>query len=105
MGRLCSRQSSRYKLITKGLILPIDLGNVPNYSKIVPDLQKAAYTTVDGQVYSVPLVHGPYGLGYNTALFSPAPDFWNIFWDPKYTMSADYFEVNIYMEATRNTTI
>ena len=92
----------RYKLVSKKLLIPIDLNNIPNYSKIIPSLQKAAYATKDGKVYSVPLVHGPYGLAYNTKELS-APNSWNILWDSKYkgkyTLSSDYHEANIYVTA------
>jgi len=93
----------RYKLVSKGLLIPIDLNNIPNYSKIIPSLQKADYTTKDDKVYSVPLVHGPYGLAYNTKKLATAPDSWNTLWERKYkgqyTLSSDYFEANIYVTA------
>ena len=92
----------RFNLITKGLILPVDLKNIPNYKNLIPALQKAEYITEAGNVYGVPLVHGPYGLAYNTACIN-APESWNVFWDPKfsgrYTLSSDYYEVNIYITA------
>jgi len=93
----------RYKLIDKQLILPINIENIPNYTKIFPDLQYADYSTTKGVVYSVPLVHGPYGLAYNSKLVQPEPDSWNVFWEPKfkghYTINSDYSEVNIYITA------
>ena len=96
-------KDQRYKLITEELILPIDIKNIPNYSKLLPTLQNADYTTVNGKLYSVPLVHGPYGLAYNVAKVPSPPESWNIFWDPKfkgkYTISSDYSEVNIYITA------
>lgn len=96
-------KDARYKLIGQKLILPINLKNIPNYSKIIPSLQRAEYTTLKGEVYSVPLVHGPYGLAYNTLVFPNPPDTWMALWDPnysgRYTLSSDYFEVNIYITA------
>ncbi|GAA3925019.1 ABC transporter substrate-binding protein [Litoribacillus peritrichatus] len=96
-------KDERYKLISQGLILPINLDNIPNYSKILPSLQKADYTTENGVVYSVPMVHGPYGLAYNTATEASAPESWSALWDPsykgRYTLSSDYSEVNIYITA------
>lgn len=96
-------KDERYKLISSNLLLPIDLNNIPNYSKLIPSLQKAEYTTIGEKVYSVPLVHGPYGLAYNTELVSPVPESWLELWDPKhagrYTISSDYGEVNIYVTA------
>ena len=93
----------RYKLIDKQLILPINIKNIPNYTNIFPDLQYADYSTKGGDVYSVPLVHGPYGLAYNSSLVQPKPDSWNVFWEPefkgRYTINSDYSEVNIYITA------
>ncbi|WP_019612887.1 ABC transporter substrate-binding protein [Psychromonas ossibalaenae] len=92
----------RYKLVTKKLLIPIDLKNIPNYSKIIPSLQKADYAVKGGKLYSVPLVHGPYGLAYNSEKMT-SPDSWNVLWDNqykgKYTLSSDYSEVNIYVAA------
>jgi spermidine/putrescine transport system substrate-binding protein len=96
-------KDERYKLISNNLLLPIDLNNIPNYSKLIPSLQKAEYSTIGEKVYSVPLVHGPYGLAYNTELVSPPPESWLELWNPKhagrYTISSDYAEVNIYVTA------
>lgn len=92
----------RFDYIDKGLILPVNLDNIPNYRHIVPSLQKADYITEGGQVYGVPFTAGSYGLAYNSQhLDTPAT--WNIFWDPslagKYSISADFYEVNIYITA------
>ncbi len=96
-------KDDRYNLISNKLLLPINLDNIPNYSKLIPSLQKAEYTTVGGNIYSVPLVHGPYGLAYNTELLTPAPESWLALWDSKhtrkYTISSDYAEANIYITA------
>lgn len=96
-------KDQRYKLIVAKLILPIDIENIPNYSKLLPALKNAGYTTEKGKLYSVPLVHGPYGLAYNVDKLSSPPESWNIFWDPKfkdkYTISSDYSEVNVYIAA------
>ena len=93
----------RYKLITNKLTLPIDLNNVPNYANIIPALQHAEYCTIDSQVYSVPMVYGPYGLAYNSDKVKSPPTSWNVLWDPQYagnyTISKDYVEANIYITA------
>jgi spermidine/putrescine-binding protein len=96
-------KDDRYKLISKHLVIPIEMKNIPNYWKIIPSLQRADYATEGEEVYSVPLLHGPYGLAYNTELATPAPESWLALWDPKYagqyTISSDYSEVNIYVTA------
>lgn len=95
-------KDKRFDLIDKKLILPIDLKNIPNYENIIPSLQRENYITEGGNVYGVPFVHGPYGLAYNTKHMN-APESWDVLWDPKYagryTISADYYEVNIYIAA------
>ncbi|GAK51313.1 ABC transport protein [Candidatus Moduliflexus flocculans] len=93
-------KSERWPLIQAGLVLPLNLDNIPNYAQIIPTLQHAEYITENGQVYGAPIVYGPYGLAYNTAVFPEAPTSWQVLWDPqyhgKYAISADYHEANIY---------
>ncbi len=79
-----SIKDKRLDYITKKLILPLDLKNIPNYANLIPDLKKADYYTSDGKIYAIPIAHGPYGLAYNTKIFKQAPQSWKIFWDPKY---------------------
>ncbi|MGE0087433.1 MAG: PotD/PotF family extracellular solute-binding protein [Desulfococcaceae bacterium] len=89
-----------WQLIGKKLVLPVNLSHIPNYKNIIPELQNADYISENGEVYGVPIVYGPYGLAYNTAVFKEAPESWNIFWDPryagKYAVSSDYYDANIY---------
>jgi len=96
-------KDERYKLLSKQLLLPINLRKIPNYSKMLPALQNAEYATQGENVYHVPLVHGPYGLAYNTDKFATPPSSWNIFWNKsyqgKYAVSSDYPEVNVYVAA------
>jgi spermidine/putrescine-binding protein len=77
-------KDQRWKFIKMRLALPVNLDNVPNYKNILPALQRADYCTVGDDVYGVPHVRGPYGLAYNTTVFSQEPSSWNVFWDPKY---------------------
>ena len=94
-------KSERWQLIHAGLVLPLNLDNIPNYAQIIPELQHAEYITENGQVYGAPIVYGPYGLAYNTAMFAEPPTTWNVLWDPqfrgKYAISADYHDANIYV--------
>jgi len=94
----------RFGYIKKKLIIPIDLKNIPNYKNIITSLQKADYITDDrGQVYGIPMAHGPYGLAYNTKFFESPPTSWNVFWNPKfkskYIISSDYYETNLFIVA------
>ncbi|WP_430460689.1 ABC transporter substrate-binding protein [Thalassolituus sp. LLYu03] len=96
-------KDERYQLISRQLILPINTANIPNYRFLIPSLQYADYTTEKGQVYSVPLVHGPYELVYDADVVTDAPDSWAALWDERfhnqYAISYDYFEANIYIAA------
>ena len=96
-------KDERFRFIKNKLVQPIDLDNIPNYQNLIPSLQKADYITSNGKVYGVPLSYGPYGLAYNTEKFDKMPETWNVLWDPanagKYTLSADYYENNVYISA------
>ncbi len=74
----------RWALIDKGLILALDLDNIPNFKAISPVLQNAKYLNRRGQKYAAPLAQGPYGLVYNTKLVNNAPESWNVLWAPEY---------------------
>lgn len=93
----------RYQLIPRRLLLPIDLKNIPNYKDLIPALQFAPYTTVKSKVYSVPMLHGPYGLIYDTDKVSKAPSSWKVLWSEeynrRYAISYDYLEANVYITA------
>jgi spermidine/putrescine transport system substrate-binding protein len=96
-------KASRWRLIERALVLPVELANVPNYQHIIKELQNADYITENGLVYGVPIVYGPYGLMYNTQLVEKAPESWSVFWEPqyagRYAISQDYHEANIYVTA------
>jgi putative spermidine/putrescine transport system substrate-binding protein len=77
-------KDERFDYISKGLILPVNLENIPNFTYLIPDLKRADYHTSDGKIYSVPVANGPYGLAYNTKEFEQAPESWDVLWDPAY---------------------
>ncbi len=93
----------RFNFIKKGLVIPIDLKNVPNYKSLMPGLKKVKYHTKGGNMYAMPYANGPYGFAYNTAKVKTAPTSWKDFIDPKYkgkyTIVGDYSEVNIFIAA------
>ena len=72
-----------YNLIIKKLIMPVDLANIPNYTTLLPALQRPEYATEGGKVYAVAMVQGPYGLMYNKDRMA-APTSWSVLWDPKF---------------------
>jgi spermidine/putrescine-binding protein len=96
-------KSERWPLIERGIVLPINLDNVPHYRDIIPELQHADYISVADQVYGVPIVYGPYGLMYNSAIIPEAPESWTVLWEAeyggRYAISQDYFDANIYVTA------
>ncbi|MCP4355604.1 MAG: extracellular solute-binding protein, partial [Proteobacteria bacterium] len=88
--------------ITKKIVLPVNLNNIPNYKFIMPNLQRDRFVTYDNKVYAVPYTMGSYGLAYNSKKVKE-PLSWNVLWDDKnknkYTISKDYPDCNIYITA------
>ena len=93
----------RFNLTTSGLTLPVNLDNIPNYSKLRPDLQRQPWAMEGDQIYGIPIVYGIYGLAYNITKIKTMPDTWGVLWNPKYrglyTVNRDYYELNIYISA------
>ncbi|MCK5564426.1 MAG: extracellular solute-binding protein [Planctomycetes bacterium] len=91
-------RDERYKYIENGLLLPLDLKNIPNFKNVIPTLQNAEYLCSDGKVYASPVSHGPYGLAYNTGILKEEPSSWNILWEPrfkgKYVIGANEYIYN-----------
>ncbi|MCP3926464.1 MAG: extracellular solute-binding protein [Desulfobacterales bacterium] len=88
--------------ITKKIVLPVNLNNIPNYKFILSNLQKNRFVTIKDQVYGVPYTMGSYGLAYNSKKVKE-PSSWNVLWEDKnknkYTISKDYSDCNIYITA------
>jgi len=92
----------RFKMIDSGLLMPLDLENLPNYQQLNLSFKQLDHLVKDGVHYGLPFAWGPYGLVYNTESFDNPPDSWNVLWDPKYSghySIADYGEINIYLTA------
>lgn len=92
----------RFKMIDSGLLLPLNLDNLPNYQQLNPSFKHLKHLVKDGVHYGLPFAWGPYGLVYNTEVFDKAPQSWNVLWDPQYSghySVADYGELNIYITA------
>lgn len=96
-------KDERFRLIDTGLVLPLDLNNIPHYQQLLPHLKKAQFKEKEGKVYAIPFIQGTYSLIYNTAVFTTPPNTWNILWDSqyknKYALSEDYYETNVYITA------
>ena len=95
-------KSLKWRLVQNKLILPISLNNIPNFEQIIDELKQLPYFIHDGYHYGIPVVYGPYGLGYNKEEVKP-PTSWQQLWLPKYknkyAISSDYYEANIYITA------
>ncbi|MDO6684144.1 MULTISPECIES: ABC transporter substrate-binding protein [unclassified Agarivorans] len=96
-------KSTTWPMVQFGLLLPINLNNIPNYQRLNPHLVLEEYVLHQQQTFAVPLVYGPYGLAYNTEKVTIPPTSWNVLWDPQYTnqytVSEVFYEVNIYLTA------
>jgi putative spermidine/putrescine transport system substrate-binding protein/spermidine/putrescine transport system substrate-binding protein len=70
-------------IATSGLAEPLDLGKLPSYSQLSPQLTSLSLVRVKGEVYGAPFMWGPDPMIYDTTAFPQPPDSWNIMWDPK----------------------
>ncbi len=96
-------KDERFHFIEKGLILPVELKNIPNHKNVIVDLQQADFHFDNGDIYGVPVANGPYGLAYNVNKFKYAPNSWEVFWDPtyksKYAIGAHEYIYNVNITA------
>lgn len=92
-------KSPHGNFIKAGLIIPINLANIPNYRNILPFLQYNELVSHNGQVYGVPYTMGPYGLAYNANQVEE-PKSWSVLWSKeaqgRYTIARDYPDCNVY---------
>ena len=73
------------RMIEEGMLLPLDLGNIPNFAThINPRYKDQSYDP--GNRYSGPYTGGRVGLIYNAAMVdeNDAIDSWGYLWDPIY---------------------
>lgn len=70
-------------LAQSGLVAPLDLSKVSDYSQLSSSLTSLPLVKNGGQVFGVPLTWGPNPLLYDTQFFAKAPDSWAELWDPK----------------------
>jgi putative spermidine/putrescine transport system substrate-binding protein len=69
------------RLITGGLVAPIDTSMLPNYANVFDSLKNLPHNTVDGVNYGVPHGRGANVLAYNTDSVTPAPTSWAPIWE------------------------
>jgi spermidine/putrescine-binding protein len=70
-------------IATSALAAPLDLGKLPSYGQLSPQLTTLPLVRVKGDVYGVPFMWGPDPMIYDTTAFAQPPDTWNVMWDPK----------------------
>src|ERR1700686_2171054 len=88
-------------IVRAGLAAPLDLSQIPAYSRLSAKLRDSNIVKLHNQVYGVPFVWGPNPLLYDTTAFSRAPDSWSILWDAKYRGKVSVWDElsTIYMAA------
>lgn len=95
-------KSVHWPFIERGIAIPVNLDNIPNYKYLLPFLKKNDFVTKGDVVYGVPYTMGPYGLAYNADKV-PEPKSWEVLWQPeargKFSISKDYPDANIYTSA------
>jgi spermidine/putrescine transport system substrate-binding protein len=69
--------------INEGLIEPIDVGRLPNYKSLFPELI-AATGGDKSTIYAIPYVWGMNSFFYNSTAISEKLDSWAALWDDKY---------------------
>ena len=71
------------RLVAANLVDPVNVSLVPNYKTVFSDLKNQPYNTFDGVNYGIPHGRGANLLMWNGNDVKPAPDSWNIMFDPK----------------------
>ena len=77
------------KMISEGMLDPLNKDNIPNLAKIGEQYKGLPYDPNDQ--YSVPYTWGVVGLVYNKTMVEETPDSWDALWDPRYTKSVLMF--------------
>jgi putative spermidine/putrescine transport system substrate-binding protein len=70
------------RLVAAGEVDPVNVGLVPNYKTIFPDLKDQPYNTFEGVHYGIPHGRGANLLMWNSNDVKPAPTSWDVMFDP-----------------------
>jgi len=92
----------RFRMFELGLLLPLNLDNIPNYADLAENFKNLDHLNYEGKAYGTPFAWGPYGLIYNAKLVKEPPTSWSALWSPEYRQRftvADLGEHNIYITA------
>jgi putative spermidine/putrescine transport system substrate-binding protein len=71
------------RLVAANLVDPVNVSLVPNYKTVFADLKNQPYNTFEGVNYGIPHGRGANLLMWNGNDVKPAPDSWDIMFDPK----------------------
>ena len=89
------------RLVDGGDVSPVNVGLVPNYETIFPDLKDQPYNTFDGTHYGIPHGRGANLLMWNTNDVKPDPTSWSVILDPneakKYSGHISVYDDPIYI--------
>jgi putative spermidine/putrescine transport system substrate-binding protein len=87
------------RLVAAGFVSPVNVNLVPNYKTVFADLKDQPYNTFEGVNYGIPHGRGANLLMWNGSDVKPAPDSWDIMFDPK--MAEKYKgKVSVYDESS-----
>jgi len=87
------------RLVAAGLVAPVNTDLVPNYKTVFSDLKDQPYNTFEGVNYGIPHGRGANLLMWNGNDVKPAPDSWDVMFDPK--MAAKYKgKISVYDESS-----
>jgi len=87
------------RLVAAGLVAPVNTDLVPNYKTVFADLKDQPYNTFEGVNYGIPHGRGANLLMWNGDDVKPAPDSWDVMFDPK--VAAKYKgKISVYDESS-----
>jgi spermidine/putrescine transport system substrate-binding protein len=97
---ICTVSGNRLHQFTEaGIIEPLDLSRLKNWSRVNPLYANAEWNRVNGATMGVPLVIGANVLVYDTRAVTPAPDSWAAMFDPKYKGRTTY-DIEDFLQCT-----
>lgn len=70
------------RMISEGMLLPLDMSNIPNFKNITESFTNQDYDP--GNKYSVPYTWGTVGIIYDNTAISDSDFGWEILWDEQY---------------------
>jgi putative spermidine/putrescine transport system substrate-binding protein len=71
------------RMVAAGTVAPVNTDLVPNYKTVFSDLKDQPYNTFEGVNYGIPHGRGANLLMWNKDAVKPAPDSWDVVFDPK----------------------